>query len=139
MRSPSKSSRPDPGRCPQAGRIGVEPFSAQAAGRALRAAGLVREEVTVYVAGQPFRIARKVSTIGRSRDCDVVVPDPNVKLSPTNSSLRCPALECTRDAMGSTTNYNGIHIDAAVTISDFTSFCHSRTSRMGEFSRCCRR
>jgi hypothetical protein len=42
MRSPSKSSRPDPRRCPQAGRIGVEPFSAQAAGRALRAAGLVR-------------------------------------------------------------------------------------------------
>jgi len=65
----------------------------------------------VYVAGQPFRIARKVSTIGRSRDCDVVVPDPNV--SRVHAEIRHEGLEYTLVDLGST---NGVEVNGKRTM-----------------------
>lgn len=68
-----------------------------------RAAGLVREHVTLYVSGQPFRISQKVTTMGRSRDCDIVVPDPNV--SRVHAEVRHEGLEYVLVDLGST---NGV-------------------------------
>lgn len=71
-----------------------------------RAAGLVREQVTLYVSGQPFRISQKVTTMGRSRDCDIVVPDPNV--SRVHAEVRHEGLEYVLVDLGST---NGIEVN----------------------------
>ncbi|MFZ4754428.1 MAG: FhaA domain-containing protein [Miltoncostaeaceae bacterium] len=81
---------------------GTQVLSAEQA----RAAGLVREEVTVYVGGQPNRVARKVTTLGRSRDCDIVVPDPNV--SRVHAEIRHEGLEYTLVDLGST---NGVEVN----------------------------
>ena len=71
-----------------------------------RAAGLVREHVTLYVAGQPFRITQKVTTMGRSRDCDIVVPDANV--SRVHAEVRHEGLEYVLVDLGST---NGVEVN----------------------------
>ena len=71
-----------------------------------RAAGLVREQVTLYFAGQPFRVAQKVTTMGRSRDCDIVVPDPNV--SRVHAEVRHEGLEYVLVDLGST---NGVEVN----------------------------
>ena len=71
-----------------------------------RAAGLVREQVTLYVAGQAFRVAQKVTTLGRSRDCDIVVPDPNV--SRVHAEVRHEGLEYVLVDLGST---NGVEVN----------------------------
>jgi len=71
-----------------------------------RAAGLVREQVTLYVSGQPFRITHKVTTMGRSRDCDIVVPDPNV--SRVHVEVRHEGLEYVLVDLGST---NGVEVN----------------------------
>lgn len=71
-----------------------------------RAAGLVREQVTLYVSGQPFRISQKVTTMGRSRDCDIVVPDPNV--SRVHAEVRHEGLEYVLVDLGST---NGVEVN----------------------------
>ncbi len=71
-----------------------------------RAAGLVREQVTLYVAGQPFRVTQKVTTMGRSRDCDIVVPDPNV--SRVHAEVRHEGLEYVLVDLGST---NGVEVN----------------------------
>ncbi|MEO2057929.1 MAG: DUF3662 and FHA domain-containing protein [Thermoleophilia bacterium] len=71
-----------------------------------RAAGLVREQVTLFVSGQPFRITQKVTTMGRSRDCDIVVPDPNV--SRVHAEVRHEGLEYVLVDLGST---NGIEVN----------------------------
>ncbi|MGB1802762.1 MAG: FhaA domain-containing protein [Miltoncostaeaceae bacterium] len=71
-----------------------------------RAAGLVREQVTLYVSGQPFRITQKVTTMGRSRDCDIVVPDPNV--SRVHAEVRHEGLEYVLVDLGST---NGLEVN----------------------------
>ena len=71
-----------------------------------RAAGLVREQVTLYVSGQPFRITQKITTMGRSRDCDIVVPDPNV--SRVHAEVRHEGLEYVLVDLGST---NGIEVN----------------------------
>lgn len=71
-----------------------------------RAAGLVREHVTLYVSGQPFRISQKVTTLGRSRDCDIVVPDPNV--SRVHAEVRHEGLEYVLVDLGST---NGVEVN----------------------------
>jgi len=78
----------------------------QAAIDEARAAGLVREQVTLYVSGQPFRITQKVTTMGRSRDCDFVVPDPNV--SRVHAEVRHEGLEYVLVDLGST---NGIEVN----------------------------
>jgi hypothetical protein len=71
-----------------------------------RAAGLVREHVTLYVGGQPFRISQKVTTMGRSRDCDIVVPDANV--SRVHAEVRHEGLEYVLVDLGST---NGVEVN----------------------------
>lgn len=71
-----------------------------------RAAGLVREQVTLYVSGQPFQVTQKVTTMGRSRDCDVVVPDPNV--SRVHAEVRHEGLEYVLVDLGST---NGVEVN----------------------------
>ena len=71
-----------------------------------RAAGLVREHVTLYVAGQPFRITQKVTTMGRSRDCDIVVPDANV--SRVHAEVRHEGLVYVLVDLGST---NGVEVN----------------------------
>ncbi len=71
-----------------------------------RAAGLVREHVTVYVSGQAFRISQKVTSMGRSRDCDIVVPDPNV--SRVHAEVRHEGLEYVLVDLGST---NGVEVN----------------------------
>jgi hypothetical protein len=71
-----------------------------------RAAGLVREQITLYLAGQPFRITQKVTTLGRSRDCDIVVPDANV--SRVHAEVRHEGLEYVLVDLGST---NGIEVN----------------------------
>ena len=71
-----------------------------------RTAGLVREQVTLYVSGQPFRISQKVTTMGRSRDCDIVVPDPNV--SRVHAEVRHEGLEYVLVDLGST---NGVEVN----------------------------
>jgi pSer/pThr/pTyr-binding forkhead associated (FHA) protein len=106
MEPPAPPAEPLPNEALEAV-SGTQVLSAEQA----RAAGLVREEVTVYVAGQPFRIARKVSTIGRSRDCDVVVPDPNV--SRVHAEIRHEGLEYTLVDLGST---NGVEVNGKRTM-----------------------
>ena len=71
-----------------------------------RAAGLVREQVTLYVGGQAYRVTQKVTTMGRSRDCDVVVPDPNV--SRVHAEVRHEGLEYVLVDLGST---NGVEVN----------------------------
>ncbi len=71
-----------------------------------RAAGLVREQVTLYVAGQPFRVSQKVTTLGRSRDCDIVVPDANV--SRVHAEVRHEGLDYVLVDLGST---NGVEVN----------------------------
>lgn len=46
-----------------------------------RAGGLVGEAMTLVMNGTRTRLTKRVTTIGRSRDRDVVVPDPNVSRS----------------------------------------------------------
>lgn len=71
-----------------------------------RAAGLVREQVTLYVSGQAFRVSQKITTLGRSRDCDIVVPDPNV--SRVHAEVRHEGLEYVLVDLGST---NGVEVN----------------------------
>lgn len=71
-----------------------------------RAAGLVREQITLYVAGQPFRVSQKVTTMGRSRECDIVVPDANV--SRVHAEIRHEGLEYVLVDLGST---NGVEVN----------------------------
>lgn len=43
-----------------------------------RAAGLVREDVvTLTIGSDRHRVAKRTTTLGRSRDCDIVIPDAN--------------------------------------------------------------
>jgi hypothetical protein len=51
-----------------------------------RAAGLTREALEIQVEGRRHRVTKRVTTIGRSRECDIVVADPNV--SRTHCELR---------------------------------------------------
>ncbi|MFN8110168.1 MAG: DUF3662 and FHA domain-containing protein [Thermoleophilia bacterium] len=44
----------------------------------VRAAGLHPESMTLVVNGSRQRIAKRITSMGRSRDRDIVVPDPNV-------------------------------------------------------------
>ncbi|HJZ61091.1 MAG TPA: DUF3662 and FHA domain-containing protein [Miltoncostaeaceae bacterium] len=43
----------------------------------LQAAGLAQEELNLVVEGRRHRVSKRVTVIGRSRDCDVVVADSN--------------------------------------------------------------
>jgi hypothetical protein len=58
---------------PLAGVSGTQILSAADA----EAEGLVSEEVALIVEGRRHRVTRRTTTIGRSRDCDIVVQDAN--------------------------------------------------------------
>ena len=72
-----------------------------------REAGLTQEVMTLIVGSTRHRLSKRVSTMGRSRDCDVVVPDPNA--SRTHAEIRHIGLDYYLVDMGSTngTEVNG--------------------------------
>lgn len=96
MADPPPSERPAPAAAPAVpsappapvrhealeGVSGTQIISAEDA----REAGIAQETMTLVVDGRRTRLSKRVSSIGRSRDCDVVVPDPNV--SRTHAEVR---------------------------------------------------
>lgn len=72
-----------------------------------RDAGLTQEVMTLIVGTTRCRLSKRVSTMGRSRDCDVVVPDPNA--SRVHAEVRHIGLDYFLVDMGSTngTEVNG--------------------------------
>ena len=74
-----------------------------------RAAGLAPEQMTLVVGGTRVPLTKRVSTLGRSRDCDVVVPDPNA--SRTHAEIRHIGLDYFLVDMGST---NGTEVNGQV-------------------------
>jgi hypothetical protein len=64
---------PPGGYEPLAGVSGTQILSAADA----RAEGLVQEEMAVLVEGRRVSISKRATTIGRSRECDIVVQDSN--------------------------------------------------------------
>ena len=71
-----------------------------------RAAGLVRESMTLVVDGERHRVSKRIVTIGRSRECDLVLSDPNV--SRTHAELRHVGLDYFLIDKGST---NGMEVN----------------------------
>ncbi|MDX6555223.1 MAG: hypothetical protein QOD86_1418 [Miltoncostaeaceae bacterium] len=67
---------------PLAGVSGTQVMSADDA----RAAGLVPQTVTLVTPSGRLRLNKRVTTIGRSRECDLVIADPNV--SRTHAEIR---------------------------------------------------
>lgn len=74
-----------------------------------RAAGLTPEQMTLVVGGTRVPLSKRVSTLGRSRDCDVVVPDPNA--SRVHAEIRHIGLDYFLVDMGST---NGTEVNGQV-------------------------
>ena len=74
-----------------------------------RAAGLAPEQMTLVVGGTRVPLTKRVSTLGRSRDCDVVVPDPNA--SRIHAEVRHIGLDYFLVDMGST---NGTEVNGQV-------------------------
>ena len=71
---PVATPLPPPGGYePLAGVSGTQIFSAAEA----RAEGLVQEEMTILVDGRRLGLNKRATTLGRSRDCDIVVQDSN--------------------------------------------------------------
>ncbi len=72
-----------------------------------RDAGLTPETMTLIVGTTRTRLTKRVSTLGRSRDCDVVIPDPNA--SRVHAEVRHIGLDYFLVDMGSTngTEVNG--------------------------------
>lgn len=80
---PPEPARPEPPATPAvanaalAGVSGTQVISADEA----RAGGLTAETMTLVMNGTRTRLTKRVTTMGRSRDRDLVVPDPNVSRS----------------------------------------------------------
>ncbi len=74
-----------------------------------REAGLVPETMTLVLGNTRTRITARVSTLGRSRDCDVIVPDPNV--SRVHAEVRHIGVDYYLVDMGST---NGTEVNGQV-------------------------
>lgn len=74
-----------------------------------RDAGLTRETMTLVVGTTRTRLTKRVSTMGRSRDCDVVVPDANA--SRTHAEIRHIGLDYYLVDMGST---NGTEVNGQI-------------------------
>ncbi len=72
-----------------------------------RDAGLTAETMTLTIGSTRTRLTKRVSTLGRSRDCDVVIPDPNA--SRVHAEVRHIGLDYFLVDMGSTngTEVNG--------------------------------
>ncbi len=72
-----------------------------------RAAGLVFEQVWLsWEGGRRLQVTKRATTIGRSRDCDVVLPDPNV--SRVHAEVRHEGLEYVLVDLEST---NGVEVN----------------------------
>jgi hypothetical protein len=95
---------PPPARVyePLAGVSGTQILTADQA----RAAGLVRESLTLVIDGSRHRVSKRIVTIGRSRECDLVLADPNV--SRTHAELRHVGLDYFLIDKGST---NGMEVN----------------------------
>ena len=72
-------------------------------------AGLRQETMTLVVGSTRTRLTKRVSTIGRSRECDVVVPDSNA--SRVHAEVRHIGLDYFLVDMGST---NGTEVNGQV-------------------------
>ncbi len=69
---PQHRPLPEPGGYePLAGVSGTQIFPSQPE------AAMVHEEVSLIVGGRRVRLTRRTSTLGRSRDCDIPISDPN--------------------------------------------------------------
>jgi len=90
---------------PLEGVSGTQVISAQDA----RDAGLTPEIMTLVVGVTRTKLTKRVSTLGRSRDCDVVVPDPNA--SRVHAEIRHIGLDYYLVDMGST---NGTEVNGQV-------------------------
>jgi hypothetical protein len=107
---PALVSPPAPQPPPEPARV-YEPLAAVGGTQIMtpeqaRAAGLVQDALTLVVDGRRHRISKRITTIGRSRDCDVVVADPNV--SRTHAELRHVGLDYFLVDLNST---NGIEVN----------------------------
>jgi hypothetical protein len=103
--APAASPPPPRPYQPLEGVSGTQVISAQEA----RASGLAPEVMTLVVGAARHRVSKRVSTIGRSRDCDVVVPDPNV--SRVHAEIRHIGMDYYLVDMGST---NGTEVNGQV-------------------------
>ena len=74
-----------------------------------RDAGLTPETMTLVVGPTRTRLTKRVSTLGRSRDCDVVIPDPNA--SRVHAEVRHIGLDYFLVDMGST---NGTEVNGQI-------------------------
>lgn len=104
---PPPPAPPPPARPyqPLEGVSGTQVISAQDA----RDAGLTPEIMTLVVGGARHRVTKRVSTVGRSRDCDVVVPDANA--SRVHAEVRHIGLDYYLVDMGST---NGTEVNGQI-------------------------
>ena len=104
---PPAATPPPPPRPyqPLEGVSGTQVISAQEA----HDAGLVPEVMTLVVGVNRHRVAKRVTTLGRSRDCDVLVPDPNA--SRVHAEIRHVGLDYYLVDMGST---NGTEVNGQV-------------------------
>ena len=108
--APAPAPAPDPAPqeparpyAPLAGVSGTQVISAQDA----QEQGIASETLTLVMNGARHRLTKRVSTLGRSRDCDLIVPDPNV--SRTHAEVRHIGMDYYLVDMGSTngTEVNG--------------------------------
>jgi hypothetical protein len=104
---PPAATPPPPPRPyqPLEGVSGTQVISAEEA----RDAGLTPEVMTLVVGVNRHQLNKRVSTLGRSRDCDVVVPDPNA--SRVHAEIRHIGLDYYLVDMGST---NGTEVNGQV-------------------------
>ena len=104
---PPAATPPPPPRPyqPLEGVSGTQVISAQEA----RDAGLTPEVMTLVVGVNRTKVTKRVSTLGRSRDCDVLVPDPNA--SRVHAEIRHVGLDYYLVDMGST---NGTEVNGQV-------------------------
>jgi predicted component of type VI protein secretion system len=93
-----------------AGVSGTQVMSADDA----RAAGLVPRTVTLVTPSGRLRLSKRVTTMGRSRECDLVIPDPNV--SRTHAEIRHIGTDWFLVDLGSTngTELNGQEVKRQV-------------------------
>jgi len=106
--APAPSPPPLPPLVPHQALEGVSGTQVISAADA-RAAGLTPETMTLVVGETRVPLAKRVSTLGRSRDCDVVVPDPNA--SRTHAEVRHIGLDYFLVDMGST---NGTEVNGQI-------------------------
>jgi hypothetical protein len=105
--APAPAPPPPPARPyqPLEGVSGTQVISAADA----RSAGLTDETLTLVVDATRHRLIKRVSTLGRSRDCDIVLADPNA--SRVHAEVRHIGMDYFLVDMGST---NGTEVNGQV-------------------------